>query len=238
MKIKLLVIALAGLFCAGAYAGVLYSDDFESGTLDSQWIYGVNNYAADGVTKVGEWFVGADPAPITVVSTGQSGAEQGTYVLKSFGDYGYAPNYEDNKWLDTIIYIEHAITAAEAALGTVTFDFDFKAWPIAEGGIDGVSEAGLFIKVLDQDAGWAEVVFEEQAVTAADVNWTDGFISADISAYEGKILQWGIHMNSQNYSPTAIATDNMQVEVIPEPATMGLLGIAGAGLLFARRFRG
>jgi hypothetical protein len=38
-----------------------------------------------------------------------------------------------------------------------------------------------------------------------------------------------------SYVPGPIYVDNMRLEVIPEPATLGLVGLVGAGMLFIRR---
>lgn len=216
-----------------AQGGLIYSQDFESGSLDAGWIYGVNTFTSGG-GYIGGWFIGASPVS-AVVESGQSGPSQGTYVLKTYGDYGYAPNYANNQIVETIVYREHVISAAEAALGTASLAFDYKAWPLAEGGIDGVSTANVFLKVIDPSAGYATVALAEQSVTASDVNWNGGALSFDISGYEGALLQWGTSMTSQNYSPTAIATDNFNVAAIPEPTTIGLMGIASVGMMLARR---
>jgi len=44
-----------------------------------------------------------------------------------------------------------------------------------------------------------------------------------------------IYLPDPGANGTWLAVDNVQIEAIPEPATMGLVGIFGVGLLFARR---
>jgi len=44
-----------------------------------------------------------------------------------------------------------------------------------------------------------------------------------------------IYLPDPGINGTWMAVDNVSIEAIPEPATMGLVGIFGAGLLFARR---
>lgn len=236
----LTAIAVAGCLCMSVQAVVIYENDFESATagdaLGAEWTWGVENYEADHTTFVGNYFPGGPANPgIYAISTGQSGIPQGVNVLKAYGDYGYAPNFDNNKYLDTLMYVSHTITAGEAAEGALSFTFDYKAWPIEEGGLDGASTADVFLKVLSSDY-LTTYDFLRYNVTSADSTWGTGSLEvADISAYEGRILQFGTIVGSQNYSPTAIAVDNLNVEAIPEPATFGLLGAFGAAVIYVRR---
>ena len=235
---KIITTALAGVICGGAYAGVIFSEDFEAvSSLSAPWTWGVINYDSNSVPTGGSYFPGGAPSTgIYAIETGQSGPGQGDNVLKSFGDYGYAPNFDNNQYLDTLLYAEHIITAGEAALGSVSFSFDYKAWPDTEGGIGGVSTANIFVKVVENGGAYATLDFVQFEVTAGDTDWaSDSLAGIDISADEGQILQWGTIVRSQNYSPTAIAVDNLSVSAIPEPATLGLLGIFGGFMLFIRR---
>lgn len=237
MKSKLLVIALAGLVCGGAYAGVIYQEDFEShatgATLTAPWSWGVVNYDSNLVATGGNYFPGGLPsAAIYAVEEGEAGPDQGVNTLRAYADYGYAPNYANDQFLETLLYAEHTITAGEAALGEASFTFDLKSIDLG-----GVSSATIFMKVVDPGNGWATVAHVTQDITSSDTDWASGSLGiADISGSEGMLLQWGTSVFSQNYSPTGIAVDNMSVEAIPEPATMGLLGLFGGGILFVRRF--
>ena len=46
----------------------------------------------------------------------------------------------------------------------------------------------------------------------------------------------GTQIYATNYSATGTALDNLNVQAIPEPATMGLIGLFGGGIMFVRRF--
>jgi len=238
MRIRILtIVALVGCLCIGTQGSVVYQQDFESlglgTTLTSPWTWGVVNYDSNLVPTGGNYFPGGDPsAAIYGVETGQAGAAQGLQTLRAYADYGYPPNFENDQFLETLLYAEHTITAAEAALGEATFTFDYKSIDLG-----GVSTASIFLKVVDPGAGWATVAVESQAIFSTDTAWVeDGTVaSIDISGAEGMLLQWGTSVFSQNYSPTGIGVDNLSIEAIPEPATLGLLGIFGAGIILFRR---
>jgi len=67
------------------------------------------------------------------------------------------------------------------------------------------------------------------------------FFAGDYSAYAGQQLGISFRNLGDIYLPdpgingTWAAIDNVHLEAVPEPATVGLVGIFGAGLLFARR---
>ena len=64
--------------------------------------------------------------------------------------------------------------------------------------------------------------------------------TGDYSAYAGSTLGIGFKNAGDIYvpgetTPSWLAIDNVSIQAIPEPATMGLVGFFGAGVLFVRR---
>ena len=111
---------------------------------------------------------------------------------------------------------------------TVTFD-----WVTIS---DTLTAAGYtaqgFIKVLDGGASWATTQHETFDITslgAGNVSLT----VADAGAGT-EVIQAGFAITGLS-DTTGSGTDTLSLNVIPEPATFGLLGIVGAGLLFVRR---
>ena len=110
------------------------------------------------------------------------------------------------------------------AVGTVVnFDFLTVADTLAAQGYTGEA----FIKVLDPLAGWATIDNERVDLAAGlgGLTWTTTVAGT---------VQAGFAVTGLYVDPTTAAGLGT-FEVIPEPATLGLLGIFGGGLLFFRR---
>ena len=234
-NILLTAIAVVAFICPSVQAGVIYQEDFEGlatgDTLPSPpWSWLVQGYDASKVFVWGYYPGGAPNVGIYEVETGQAGAEQGLNTLRSNADYG--ADYPNNPWIETVLFNEHTITAGEAALGTATFAFDYKNI-----GVAGTTTEDVFLKVLDPNNSFATMDIDLQAVTAADTAWGDGFLSVDVSAATGMILQFGTSTFVENYGASGIGLDNIDVQAVPEPATAGLLAIAGISMYAIRRIR-
>lgn len=241
MKSKLLtVIALVGILCMGAQAGVIYQQDFESiGTGDTltwtPWKWSIEGWNgavgdANGGTYAWGYYPAENPNPnIYEVEIGQAGPGQGLNTLRSYADYG--ADYNSADILDTRLLAEYTITAADAALGTIQFDFDYKNIDIQAS-----TEQFVFLRVLDSVGGtYAALTGDDQQVLATDANWTGGSLSVDVSALSGQLLQWGTSTQVSQWEGSAIGVDNIDIQAIPEPATIAFVGIFGGGLLFFRR---
>lgn len=230
---KSLLLSLAFVGIMGAQASLIFQEDFESlptgqtGLQAPTWTWGVVNYTSNMVPTGGFFFPGTSPGNIYAIETGQAGPGQGDQTLRAYADYGFAPNFANDQFLETVLYSEHTITAEEAALGTATFSFDYKNIDLAD-----PSSGFVYLKVVNS-SDFSTIDYVTAEITSMD--WSSGLLQTDISLQEGNLLQYGTSVFSQNYSPTGVAVDNFQVEAIPEPTTIAFFGIFGGAMLFMRR---
>lgn len=233
---------MAGILCAGAQAAIIYQEDFEAlgaggGVLpyngpNDGWKWAVEGWNAGRTAYVWGYYP-EEPANsgIYAVETGQGGPGQGTYTLRSYADYGADYNSADE--IRTMLRYEYFVSAADAALGTITFDFEYKNI-----GIVAADNTSVFVdmQVIDALGGtYATIDSDSLEITEADVNWTGGQISINVSGLAGQLVQFGTSTWVTQWGASGIGLDNISVESIPEPATIGLVGIFGGALLFMRR---
>jgi len=226
---------------SSAPAGVvLLNENFESSTAGDSvvlpWTWSVETFA-DNAGAPGGYTGGFYPgdsasAGIQVIVDGQSGA-QGANALKIYGDYGYAPNFDNNQWVRTSVYQNKTLTPADRADGSLMFTFDYAAF-VGEGGIDSTTIAYAYFQILSPgfNETWAR---QEWAITSADTTFQSGQLWYDVSdpGLDGAQLQWGFATLTQNFSDSAILVDNLQV--IPEPSGVILGGLSVALLALRRR---
>lgn len=235
-----LAVALGILMPASASAEVSFSDNFNSyeneSTLGSPWEWNLETFSSSG-GYISGYYPGAIPsAGIHAILNTEVG-NNASNVLKFYGDYGYSPNFDDNKLVQTTIYINRVLSAADVVAGTVRLDFDYYKWATEEGGLAGVSTARGWVKLLAAD--FSQTYYTNNF----DITASSGHGTAEITfdgTQEGLNLQYGFSVVSQNYSPTAIAIDNVavaRVAAIPEPSAFSLIGacFAGAFVMFKRR---
>lgn len=147
-------------------------------------------------------------------------------------DDGYWSNGagDGNKWLEATTKFEYTVGAGDTSVD-MTYRVD---------AFDLNSRYSLdaFVKVLDSISGsYASLSDDTDAITGVAGENT---VSLDVSAYQGQLVQIGFVMNGINANPatdwgsaTVTITD---ANVVPEPATMGLIGLFGGGMMFVRRF--
>jgi hypothetical protein len=241
-KTHLSAVVCLAILAAGSSASagvVLLNENFESSTAGSSvvlpWTWSVETFADNGGAPggyIGGFYPGDNASPgIQVIVDGQSGA-QGANALKVYGDYGYEPNHANNQWVRTSVYQNKTLTPADRADGSLMFTFDYAAF-VGEGGIDSTTIAYAYFQILSPNYSetWAR---QEWAITSADTTFQSGQLWYDVSdpGLDGAQLQWGFATLTQNYSPSAILVDNLQV--IPEPSSV-ILGGLGVALLALRR---
>ncbi len=235
-----LAVALGILMPASASAEVSFSDNFNSyengSTLGSPWQWNVETFSSSG-GYISGYYPGDIPSAGVHAILNTEAGNNASNVLKFYGDYGYSPNFEDNKLVQTTIYINRVLSAADVVAGTVRLDFDYYKWAAEENGLGGVSTARGWVKLLA--ANFSDTYY----VNNFDITASSGHGTAVITfdgTQEGLNLQYGFSVISQNYSPTAIGIDNVavaRVAAIPEPSAFSLIGacFAGAFVMFKRR---
>ncbi|MBN2163382.1 MAG: PEP-CTERM sorting domain-containing protein [Pontiellaceae bacterium] len=218
----LTAIAVAGFVCAGAFA-----DMSQFGASAGYMNVFDNNAGAQGGFLWGSgWGIAdlqaitSDDATFELLPNTNAYNDTDPYWSDGFGD--------GNKWMEANVYREHTLLAGETS---ATMEYSVGAFDL-----DSRYTLQAFVKTLDPNAGWATTYSDYQTIDAAAGTVS---LTMDTTGYDGQILQFGFVMNGLNANPATdwgSATVTMEtLDVIPEPATIGLLGAAGVAMLAARR---
>ena len=217
-----LMVAFVGLF-ATSNATVLYTQDFQNGTLTGSGVGGVGqqSLAQFGYTV----YNGANTA---IESDGN-----GNYYGKAWNSY-WAPNAESainvqfgaDAWGGGSALSTYGLTAGN----TVTYAIDTKiADAVGAGG-----QLALTLRFFTADFGY---FFPESKsvslVGESQTAWTTHSLSAVIPV-NAAIIQFGVFNQINNYSTGAVLIDNVTISNVPEPSTVSLLGFGVAGLIATR----
>ncbi|MGP1272465.1 MAG: hypothetical protein ACTS22_03955 [Phycisphaerales bacterium] len=241
---KKIMIAAIVAAAGGANAQLAnYSQDFEglnagdaAALANDGWLVGANVFDPSGTNFLYNYF--AFPAPngnldgggfrFSAIATGEGGVDQGAQQLSVFNDYNNADHNIGNR-IEANVFREYIIGAGDVG-STVTFTFDAKL-----GDLGGATTAAAFIKILDQNNGFALTAFETQDTTSIPNTWSTYSLSTTIQpAQVGTIFQIGFLNTASNFDSSGVFYDNINL-VIPAPASAALLGLGG--LAAARRRR-
>ena len=245
---------VAGTLTLGLAAGASaqlspYSQDFESldrtsgsALADDGYNLFVNVFDPSGSTLLYNY--GVFPAPndinnpnISVISD-DSSAPVGDQGLVVFSDYNNGDHANGNR-IEVNVFQEQNITAAD--LGN-TYTFSFTAAPVLDGNgqnvLNGTATDTLaYIQTLDPNAGFARTNFITAPTDMLAAGNTQ--ISLDIDLTDpllaGQILQFGFQNTASNYEPSGVNYDNISFGIVPEPASLALVGLGTLALLGRRR---
>jgi hypothetical protein len=134
----------------------------------------------------------------------------------------------DPAWNGVVLTLSSYQEVVGAVGDTVNFDFFTIADTLSAQGY--VAEG--FIKVLDGGASWATTQEESALLTVGSYELLS--LTVADAGVGTEVVQAGFRIIGLS-DVTGGVTENLSVNVIPEPATMGLLGVFGGALLFIRR---
>jgi hypothetical protein len=216
MKSYKAILAGAALLAVPALcsAGLVYSNSFETGTFDGWWAGSINSStttvstvrASDGIYSAGLMFN---------VSSNMAG----------WGEHAIV-------WGDTRSFVDANTTELSVDV--------YSDWANPQGwGVYGNS----IQLILNYEGGYTSVA----PTSGALANGSFQTFTYDLTPYAATISDAGLGYstlgfawflgtwadNGMDNGTQTLAVDN--IHVIPEPATIGMIAFAGAGLLFARR---
>jgi hypothetical protein len=107
--------------------------------------------------------------------------------------------------------------------------------------LQGGFDSNVFINFMGEGLDWVNVE-PSQAVSGADKQtFSFDYSSIDMSGMPENPSWFQVNLITGFKGPDGpllpgpIYVDNMRLEVIPEPGTLGLVGLVGAGMIFVRR---
>ncbi len=104
-------------------------------------------------------------------------------------------------------------------------------------GVVGGSDVRDAIQALGGNADITTSSFVRSIPTTDWSTWSYDMTVAEGSALDGLAVNFGVGWNSGGTSDTrGIAFDDLSISIIPEPATLGLVGFSSLGTLVLRRF--
>ncbi|MGD9264673.1 MAG: hypothetical protein PVJ71_02720, partial [Lysobacterales bacterium] len=198
----LVAFTATAMMSSSAFAAIDFSDDFESydpanpTTLgDGGWLVFVNIF--DDYPGCSQILYGYGPFPAP-----NGGGGFSSVVDAASGATGQAlnaySNYDDDQHaqgncLETNVFQEiNPFDAADA--GTYEFSFDTQV----PGALEGSASVFAFVKLLDPNAGFADV-FGGTAVVDTETAGSQSIEVTLTADHAGMILQWGFTSKASNY---------------------------------------
>ena len=176
---------------------------------------------------------------ISVISE-SSQAPVGAQGLVILSDYNNSGAQTAGNRIEVNVFQQQTIGAND--IGD-TYRFTFTAAPVLNDsgenvllGTDTTTQA--FIKTLDPASGFATTNFITQDTTFLTAGNTTFTLDIDLSdpLLAGQLLQFGFANTASNYEPSGVNYDDVSFAIVPEPASLAMLGIGGL-LLIQRRGR-
>ena len=159
-----------------------------------------------------------------------NGADADRAYWTDSADGGVTAGNDGNKWMEAVLHFEHTLVAGETE---ASMNFSVGAFDL-----DSRYSLRAFVKILDPDTGYTATHTEFVDITGIIGTTTLSVTNSALVA--GDVLQFGFEMQGINANP---ATDwgsgtvtFESVDVIPEPATIGLITVA-SGMLYGIRRR-
>lgn len=258
---KLIIIGAGVAFAASAMAGPIsltgaaHTENFD--TLMSSGGTGGGSIPIDaeivnatfwGSTPSG-WWNGAG----TSYGTATSGLNGNSSRLLSYGADGVAERALGLGWRDGGLAIGAQFqNTTGAAITQLDVVFDGELWYTGPAAMIGAPGTLIFeystdaTSLLDAGATWNAVTglnFDAPSAGKSQFTAYDGNLAANrVAGISDSITGLSIADNStffirwSNSASHGAGIDNFSIQAVPEPATLGLLGLAGAALYVRRRF--
>lgn len=153
-----------------------------------------------------------------------TGARTGDFSMKMFGNFSGSFNV-------TGTFQDFAINVGESASASVF------AQSLAGDFLQGGNRA--LLKLIYRDAGNNDLVFAESALINASstpdtfLNLTAALGPAPVGTHHGSVFL--LFLQESDNAGGSVFFDDVSVQVVPEPATLAVLGLAGAALLRRKR---
>ena len=222
MKKNMYIAAFMAAMVLGANAALIANGDWES-TLNLNW---ASQLGGDTQADLSGWVSSAKDAglngayvePITGYGSGAVGAMKAT-------------NYDN--------YFQQTLAGADAAIGEITVNYDNG---IRYHSSYSTTPRNITLRVSLWDTTTNTELAGSDVVTAYSATETSLHAQSHVLTYDATGLDGNtLAVRFTNTTPEAAAYNNSStvlfdnVNVIPEPATLGLVGLFGGGILFIRR---
>lgn len=249
---------LTTLFCGGLLSAALAPAGFGQITSYSQDFEGLDATDPNALANDGWQFfaAGINPNGSTSFTFGPIGAPNNSanpnVSLISTSDGGEPPagnqgllfltdnnsplinDPADDRVLELSVFQQQTISAADIGTSVIfSFLVDGNAFPPT-----GNAAAEAFLITLDPNAGFSrtnDLTFDTTSI--ADGANLAASITLDLtdSALEGQILQFGFRNRASDFEGSAVDYDNVTFGVVPEPASLALIGLGGLMMATRRR---